>query len=279
MSDGRPIGVFDRGIGGVTVLGALRERLPKESFVYLGDTARVPYGTKGAPTVSHFAAEATLHLLERGVKSVVVACNTASAVGLDHLRTISAVPVFGVIEPGVEAALKETRGRVGIIGTLATVNSQRYQELLRRARPDLDVHAMACPLFVPLAEEGWVEDPITLEVAERYLGGLRERGVDTLILGCTHYPLLKGAIGQVMGTHVQLVDSALVLAEAVAEELEARSALRADESAGELQILVSDVPQRFAELSRRFLALEVPSVEVVDLEVMNVPASRLESER
>ena len=195
MSDSRPIGVFDSGIGGLTVLRALRERLPQENFVYLGDTARVPYGTKGPKTVQHFAAEATVCLLQRDVKAVVLACNTASAVALDAVRAVSTVPVFGVIEPGVEAALERTKGSVGVIGTLATVGSDRYGELLREARPDLEVHSRACPLFVPLAEEGWVDDPVTRTVAERYLRDLREARVDTLILGCTHYPILKPAIG------------------------------------------------------------------------------------
>lgn len=271
MSDPRPIGVFDSGIGGLTVLRALRERLPDESFVYLGDTARVPYGTKGARTVQHFAAEATLCLLERDVKAVVIACNTASAVAMHAVRAVSTVPVFGVIEPGVEAALNRTRGKVGVIGTLATVGSDRYGQLLRAERSDLEVISRACPLFVPLAEEGWVDDPITKTVAERYLSDLREAAVDTLILGCTHYPILKPAIGEVMGDDVHLVDSALVLSAAVAAELDARGELRGDHEPGTLSVLVSDVPQRFSELSERFLSLVLEEVEVVDLEAMKVP--------
>lgn len=274
MSDPRPIGVFDSGIGGLTVLRALRERLPGESFIYLGDTARVPYGTKGADTVTRFATEATLLLARRDVKAVVVACNTASAIALERLRQITDLPVYGVIEPGVAAALAATRGTVGVIGTLATLASDRYGELLRAARPDLVVRGKACPLFVPLAEEGWVDGGVTLAVASTYLEELREAGVDTLILGCTHYPLLKKAIGDVMGADVRLVDSALVLAEAVAADLSARGAGSGEEK-GSLTLLVSDVPQRFAELSERFLAHPVGDVELVDLEELMPEATRI----
>lgn len=274
MSDPRPIGVFDSGIGGLTVLRALRERLPGESFVYLGDTARVPYGTKGADTVTRFAVEATLLLASRDVKAVVVACNTASAIAIERLRRVTDLPVYGVIEPGVQAALAATSGRVGVIGTLATLASDRYGELLRKARPEIVVEGRACPLFVPLAEEGWVDNEVTLSVAETYLAELREAGVDTLILGCTHYPILKGAIGQVMGSQVKLVDSALVLAEAVAVDLAARDAA-SEAASGTLTLLVSDVPQRFAELSERFLAHPVGDVEVVDLEELMPEATRV----
>jgi glutamate racemase len=271
VSDSRPIGVFDSGIGGLTVLRALRERLPGESFVYLGDTARVPYGTKGADTVTRFATEATLLLATRGVKAVVVACNTASAIALERLREVADLPIYGVIEPGVEAALRVTRGRVGVIGTLATLASDRYGQLLRAQREDLLIVGKACPLFVPLAEEGWVDGEVTEAVAETYLAEMREAGVDTLILGCTHYPILKHAIGKVMGPDVQLVDSALVLADAVATDLVLRHA-QSDTNESTLDLLVSDVPQRFAELSERFLAHPVGDVELVDLEEL-MPAA------
>jgi len=274
VSDSRPIGVFDSGIGGLTVLRALRDRLPGESFVYLGDTARVPYGTKGADTVTRFATEATLLLADRGVKAVVVACNTASAIALERLRTVTDLPIYGVIEPGVEAALLVTRGRVGVIGTLATLASDRYGELLRAQREDLIIEGKACPLFVPLAEEGWVDGEVTSAVAETYLAQMRDAGVDTVILGCTHYPILKQAIGKVMGADVNLVDSALVLAEAVAEDLKRRDA-ESDASEPTLELLVSDVPQRFAELSERFLAHPVGDVELVDLEELMPAATKI----
>ena len=274
MSDSRPIGVFDSGIGGLTVLRALRDRLPGESFIYLGDTARVPYGTKGADTVTRFATEATLLLADRGVKAVVVACNTASAIALERLHDVTDLPVYGVIEPGVEAALRVTRGRVGVIGTLATLASDRYGELLRAQREDLIIEGKACPLFVPLAEEGWVDGEVTAAVAETYLAEMRDAGVDTVILGCTHYPILKQAIGRVMGADVNLVDSALVLAEAVAADLVLRDA-QSDSNESTLALLVSDVPQRFAELSERFLAHPVGDVELVDLEELMPAAMKI----
>ena len=274
MSDSRPIGVFDSGIGGLTVLRALRDRLPGESFVYLGDTARVPYGTKGADTVTRFATEATLLLTDRGVKAVVVACNTASAIALERLREVTDLPIYGVIEPGVEAALRVTRGRVGVIGTLATLASDRYGELLRAQREDLIIEGKACPLFVPLAEEGWVDGEVTAAVAETYLAQMRDAGVDTVILGCTHYPILKKAIGKVMGADVNLVDSALVRAEAVAEDLKRRDA-ESEASEPTLELLVSDVPQRFAVLSERFLAHPVGDVELVDLEELMPVATKI----
>lgn len=277
MSDPRAIGVFDSGIGGLTVLKELRRRLPGESFVYLGDTARVPYGTKGEATVRHFALEALACLSERDVKAVVVACNSATALAIEVLDAASAVPVFGVIEPGVRAALQRSQGRVGVIGTTATVGSDRYPQRLRELRDGVEVRSVACPLFVPLAEEGWVDDAITRAVAERYLEPLRSWGADTLILGCTHYPILKGAIGAVMGEGCTLVDSAEVLAEAVAEALAARDELSPRTDGGTLRVLVTDVPQRFAELSETFLSLRLDEVEVVDLEAYGISSSSIKA--
>jgi glutamate racemase len=262
--DVRPIGVFDSGIGGLTVLHALRERLPQESFIYLGDTARVPYGTKGAATVRRFTLQAARYLVSQGVKRLVIACNTASSLALDALQESCPVPVQGVIEPGVEAALAATRGYVGVIGTLATIASDRYGELLRAARPALRVDSKACPLFVPLAEEGWLEGDVPRAVARDYLQAMRDSGVDTMILGCTHYPLLKTAIAAAMGPHVTLVDSALVLADSVAKDLEKTSEL--SPGPGSLRLVVTDVPQRFAEVGERFLQRVLPQVEVVTLE-------------
>ena len=266
MPDARPIGVFDSGIGGLTVLHALLERLPQESYVYLGDTARVPYGTKGAETVRRFSLEALRMLQSRGVKRVIVACNTASALGIDAMRAVARVPVEGVIGPGIEAALLRTRGRVGVIGTLGTIGSNAYQGGLLARAPELFVQGIACPLFVPLAEEGWTTGDIPRSVAQRYLAPLIEARVDTVILGCTHYPLLKHTIGEVMGQNVQLVDSAVVLAEALAAELHDMDGLAPAHAKPELSILVSDVPQRFADLGERFLERALPEVELVDLE-------------
>ncbi len=265
----RPIGVFDSGIGGLTVLRELRRRLPREDFVYLGDSARVPYGTKGEKTVRHFALEALACLNDREVKAVVVACNTATALAIDLLEARSPVPVFGVIEPGVRAALARKGSRVGVIGTTATVGSDRYAQRLRALDPAVEVLSRPCPLFVPLAEEGWVEDPITESVAQRYLEEFLEWGAETMILGCTHYPLLKGIIGRVMGSGVGLVDSAEVLADAVACLLEERCETSSREREGRVEVLVTDVPQRFARLSEIFLSLRLDDVEVVDLEAFS----------
>ena len=184
------IGVFDSGVGGLTVVSALRRRLPGESILYLGDTARLPYGSKSPDTVTRYTRRNIEFLTERGVKAVVVACNTASALALPDLD-LHGVPTWGVIEPGARAAAAVSRGRVGVIATEATVRSDAYPRALRALRPDLEILSQACPLFVPLVEEGWHDDPITAEVAERYLRPLLAAGIDTLVLGCTHYPLLK----------------------------------------------------------------------------------------
>ncbi len=261
-----PIGVFDSGVGGLTVLKELRRRLPSENYLYLGDTARVPYGTKGSATVQRFAREAAQFMAAQGVKRMVVACNTATAYALETVREVLDVPVHGVIEPGVRAALKVTSGRVGVICTPATEASGKYHDRLLELRPSLEVFTTACPLFVPLAEEGWDTGEIPLAVAKRYLAELHEKGVDSLILGCTHYPVLKGVIGEAMGPKVILVDSAVELAEAVAADLAAAGDAEPAGSSGYLRLLVSDVPQRFAQLSQRFLEHEVDEVEVVDLE-------------
>ncbi|RPH56342.1 glutamate racemase, partial [bacterium] len=191
------IGVFDSGVGGLTVVSALRRRLPGESILYLGDTARLPYGSKSPETVTRYTRRNIEFLTERGVKAVVVACNTASALALPHLEPL--VPTWGVIEPGARKAAAVSRGRVGVIATEATVRSDAYPRALRALRPDLKILSQACPLFVPLVEEGWHDDPITEEVAERYLRPLLDAGIDTLVLGCTHYPLLKPVLHRVAG--------------------------------------------------------------------------------
>ena len=195
------IGVFDSGVGGLTVVSALRQRLPGESILYLGDTARLPYGSKSPDTVTRYTRRNIEFLTERGVKAVVVACNTASALALPT-STCMDVPTWGVIEPGARKAAAVSRGRVGVIATEATVRSDAYPQALRAIRPDLEILSQACPLFVPLVEEGWHDDPVTEEVAERYLRPLLDAGVDTLVLGCTHYPLLKPVLQRVAGPDV-----------------------------------------------------------------------------
>ena len=222
MSSNSPIGIFDSGLGGLTVLKEVRAQLPGENLIYLGDTARVPYGPKSPETVTRFALEAALFLLRQGVKLLVVACNTSSAMALETLRATLRVPVIGVIEPGIRAAVAAAKkGRVGIIGTVGTVSSEVYQKGIQEMLPGAEIHAVACPLFVPLVEEGWSDHPVTRAVAEEYLRTLRDARVDTLVLGCTHYPVLKGVIGEVMGPATRLVDSAEEVAAEVGRVLTA----------------------------------------------------------
>jgi glutamate racemase len=263
VSDRRPIGIFDSGIGGLTVLKALRSRLPTESYVYLGDTARLPYGTKSADTVERYALRAAAFLAEHQVKMLVVACNTASSTALPALQRAFEIPVIGVVEPGARAAVRLTRGRVGVIGTESTVASGAYERALRELRAGLCVVAQACPLFVPLAEEGWFEHPVTREVARIYLAPLSEAGVDTVILGCTHYPLLRGAIAEGLGPGVELVDSASSVAAVVAAVVEERGLEAA--GGGGLRVLVTDAAARVARIAGLILADAAHDLELVDL--------------
>ncbi|TMA36892.1 MAG: glutamate racemase [Deltaproteobacteria bacterium] len=253
------IGIFDSGVGGLTVLHALAEALPAERLVYLGDAGRHPYGTKSAETVARYSLENAEFLLEKGVKLLVVACNTASAVALDALRARCRVPVVGVIEPGARAAAARTRNRrVGVIGTEATIASGAYTRALRALEPALEIYTRPCPLLVPLAEEGWVEGSIARAVVETYLATLRHSGIDTLVLGCTHYPLLKPLIAEVMGEGVVLVDSAEETAREVAAQLGADGLARRD-GAGSASFFVTDVPDRFIRIGRRFLGTRIES--------------------
>jgi glutamate racemase len=260
-----PLGVFDSGIGGLTVARALFERLPHESVIYFGDTARVPYGAKSPETVRRYSSQILAYLLGRGVKAVIVACNTSTAHALEHLRAESPVPVLGVIEPGARAALEATRsGHVGVIGTAGTIGSGAYERAIRALRADVVVHQQACPLFVPLVEEGWFEHPAAELIAREYLAPLRGAGVDVLVLGCTHYPLLKPLLARVMGPDVRLVDSAEETAAAVDRELTVRQ-LQARNGAGTHRFVVSDDEPRFRQVGARFLGERLRDVEVVSL--------------
>ncbi len=267
MHSGAPIGVFDSGVGGLTVLRALIERLPHEHTVYLGDTARVPYGTRSGEVVTRYALLSARHLATHGIKMLVVACNTVSAQSLPALAAALPIPVVGVIEPGAQAAAGRTRGgTIAVLGTPATVSSGAYQAALQRFAPLSRVVARACPLFVPLAEEGWVDGEVPRLAAERYLSELRNSGVDTAVLGCTHYPLLAKVIAQVLGGEVAIVDSAHATAEAVASLLETRGLLRPPGSPAHHRTLCTDVPDRFRAVAERFLGRPVDSVELIDLQ-------------
>jgi glutamate racemase len=261
-----PLGVFDSGIGGLTVAHALFERLPQESVIYFGDTARVPYGPKSPETVRRYSAEILAHLLHRGVKAVVVACNTSTAHALESLREQSPVPVLGVIEPGARAAVAATRGgAIGVIGTAGTIASGAYERAIKALRPNARVVSQACPLFVPLVEEGWFDHPATELVAREYLRPLEAAGVDVLVLGCTHYPLLKPLLGRVLGASVRLIDSAEETATTVQSELTARELLADGSHRPTHTFVVSDDEPHFRKVGARFLGERLRRVEVVPL--------------
>ncbi len=268
MSQGnrRGIGVFDSGVGGLTVLKALMERLPAENTLYLGDTARVPYGTKSAEVVTRYSLRNGEFLLANQIKLLVVACNTASAVALPQLSAALPIPVLGVIEPGAKAAAEKSRtGRIGVIGTPGTIRSGAYQRALTEARPGVCVVAKACPLFVPLAEEGWVAGEVPVRVARQYLSELMDGAVDTLVLGCTHYPLLREVIAEVLGERIALIDSASATAEAVAELLRSRDELASGGAPVSHRYYVTDEVDYFARVGERFLGRPIERAEHVDI--------------
>ncbi len=263
----RPIGVFDSGVGGLTVAREMIRQLPGERLIYLGDTARAPYGNKSPETLIRFALETGAFLAAKGVKMVVVACNSSSAYSLPALRARLSVPVVGVIEAGARAAVAGRRGRpIGVIGTRATVRSQAYARAIHGLDPEAAVAAQACPLFVPLIEEGWIRSATTLEVARAYLAPLKRRRVESVVLGCTHYPLLKGVISAVLGPDIALVDSAREVAREVRTVLEA-DGLRAPSGRVDFsrhRFYVTDPPEQFRGLARRFLGRQ-PRIATVRL--------------
>jgi len=263
----RAIGIFDSGVGGLTVLRELLRQLPHEELVYLGDTARVPYGTKSPRTVGRYAREAARFLVGQRVKLLVVACNTASAVALDDLAAVHRLPVVGVIEPGARRALEVTRvGRIGVIGTEGTIRSGAYERALRKGRPEIEICTAPCPLLVPLAEEGWAEHPIARLAAAEYLAPLLLRRIDTLVLGCTHYPLLKRTLQQVAGPTVALIDSAEETAKTVAALLKARGLERRGSPPGPPRYFVTDVAERFERVGGSFLGAPLTGVTTVTLD-------------
>ncbi len=263
----KAIGIFDSGVGGLTVLKEIIRALPQEDTLYLGDTARVPYGTKSPETVTRYAREITSFLVKRDIKLLVVACNTASAVSLDALKSQFSLPIVGVIEPGARRAAAVTRtGKVGVIGTSGTIKSSAYAKAIKRVNPDIEVVTRACPLFVPLAEEGWVDNEVARLTAKAYLQGLCKEGIDTLVLGCTHYPLLKGIISEVVGAEVELVDSAEETAHTVAEILRGESLLRPTSEQGNHHYFVTDVPAGFIRVGNRFLGDRLGDVYQVSVE-------------
>lgn len=263
----RAIGIFDSGVGGLTVLRELARALPQEDTIYFGDTARVPYGTKSPDTVIRYSQEIASFLMTRDIKLLVVACNTASAVALPALRRQLPIPVVGVIEPGARRAVEVTKsGVVGVIGTAGTIRSSAYSRAIKRLNPNISVLAKPCPLFVPLAEEGWTDNEIARLTAHQYLDELRQEGVDSLVLGCTHYPLLKKIIAEVMGPAVALVDSAEETARTVAAILQEKKLLRPAAEQGNHHYYVTDVPAGFIRVGNRFLGGKLGDVYQVSLE-------------
>jgi len=261
-----PIGIFDSGLGGLTVLREIEKALPAESLIYVGDTARVPYGIKSAETVTRYSKEICDFLVNRGVKAIVIACNTSSALALETIRPLYSVPLLGVIEPGARAAAAATqRQSIGVIGTEGTIKSQSYPQAIHRLLPEAKVESRACPLFVPLVEEGWARHEITRQVAEVYLDPWKGQELDTLILGCTHYPILKPLLQEVLGPQVRLVDSAQETAKVLKILLEERGILASDSHLGVSRFFTTDAPQKMVELAARFLGHEIPAAELARL--------------
>lgn len=264
-----PVGVFDSGVGGLTVAREIMRNLPSEKIVYFGDTARVPYGNKSKETIIRYSRQIIHFLREQEVKAIVIACNTASAFALDAVRHELDIPVLGVIEPGAAVAAKETKNkRVGVIGTIGTVGSGIHESFLKKLDPDITVIGKACPLFVPLVEEGWLHDSVTTEVAERYLKELKEKEIDTLILGCTHYPLLRSTVRQVMGERVRLVNPAYETALELGEMLKENNLLCSGQGQEEFpyRFYVSDLAEKFTSFANSILPYDVEMTQKIDIE-------------
>jgi len=266
MPDSRPIGVFDSGLGGLTVAKAIKEKLPNENIVYLGDTARVPYGNKSTLLVTDYATQIINFLLEENAKLIVVACNTASALALPALQSEFQVQILGVILPGSKAAVHATRNKhVGVIGTIATINSNAYSQALNEIDSSIQITAQACPLFVPLVEEGWLNGPVPSEVTASYLKSINVANVDTLILGCTHYPLLKPMIQEHVNDNTVLIDSAETVAEEASTILLEKKMLADSNNKGLLKCFVTDFPVQFESIAERFLGYSLDNVRTVSI--------------
>ena len=266
MSSSAPIGVFDSGIGGLTVVREIIGQLPNESIIYFGDTARVPYGPKSPDTVLRYSREITSYLIGQGVKALVVACNTATAHALPALREEFAIPIIGVIEPGARAAVGSTKtNRIGVIGTAGTIKSRAYEKEIKKLLPNANVTAQACALFASLVEEGWLDSEVTRAVARNYLAPIVSAEVDTLVLGCTHYPLMKTVIGNVVGREVRLIDSAYETARETGQVLRANGLEMATPDTARYRFIASDAPDTFLALGQTFLGSSIDRVETLTL--------------
>lgn len=263
----KPVGVFDSGVGGLTVVNQLIKSLPQEDIIYFGDTAHLPYGSKSKESVIRFSLDIANFLKAQKVKIIVVACNTASSFALSSLREKIEIPVIGVIEPGAQAAIDATRNfKIGIIGTEGTVKSRAFEEALRKIDKNVKVFSRACPLFVPLVEEGWLDEPETSQIAEKYLSPMKDEGIDTLILGCTHYPLLKELLSRIMGQEISLIDTAEATAKAVERKLREKNLLRKGSRKAVYKFFVSDDPEKFLQLGKRFLGKNIEKAKRINLE-------------
>ncbi len=263
----KPIGIFDSGIGGLTVVKQLMHLLPDEQLIYFGDTARIPYGSKSKRLIEQYAIEDARFLLQYDIKALVVACNTASSLAMDVLLDYLDIPVVGVVIPGAQAAVELTRNnKIGVIGTIATINSNSYTSQIHKRLKEAKVYAQPCPLLVPLVEEGWLDDEVTIMTLKKYLPEMINEQVDILILGCTHYPLLEKTIQKIMGNHVKLIDSGKETAKAVKQVLIETNLLNQSEKIGQDKFFVSDIPMKFEEIGSRFLGKKLDNVERVDFE-------------
>lgn len=265
----KPIGVFDSGIGGLTVVKRLASTLPNENIIYFGDTARVPYGSKSNSTVIEYSIQNTKFLLQKNIKALVVACNTASSIAIPDLIKMFDIPIIGMIEPGSRMALSKTKNKkIGVIGTRATIGNLAYSKEIKKLNNKAEVFEKPCPLFVPLAEEGWIKHKATYEIAKEYLTELREAEIDTLVLGCTHYPILSEVIQKVVGNNVTLIDSGVASSELIKTELEKFDLLSDSGTNGSQEYYVSDIPAKFKEVAELFLGKAISHVHKVDLEVL-----------
>ncbi len=258
----KAIGVFDSGIGGLTVYKALKEKMPGEKVIYLGDTARLPYGSKSAETIIKFSEENAFFLVDRNVKMIVVACNSSSSYAVPTLQNRLDIPVLGVIEPGADAAVRMSKRSIGVIGTTATISSQSYEKAIRERKSDIEIVSKDCPLFVPLVEEGWINHPVTRLVIEEYLLPLKEKGIDSLFLGCTHYPVIKDPIAKVLGDEIRLIDSAETVTEKVHSILKSLGWFSKSQKVQEDEFYVTDFPERFKRVGEIFLQKKINSVQV-----------------
>jgi len=271
MNNTKPIGVFDSGIGGLTVVKRLSLTLPKENIIYFGDTARVPYGSKSNSTVIEYSIQDTNFLINKDVKAVVVACNTASSVAIPELKKQFDIPIIGMIEPGAAMAIENSiNKRIGVIGTRSTISNKAYSREIKSIDSLVDVYEKACPLFVPLAEEGWVKHKATFKIAEEYLLELKNLDIDTLVLGCTHYPILYEVIREIMGDNVTLIDSGVAAARVVKDEIKKTDLENESGENGVSKFYVSDIPMTFKNIAELFLGKPITDIKKVNLESLTV---------